>query len=440
MFIILPQDKDFDSIYDVIKQTLTAEPLKLTCMRASEVYRSEPMLHSVLREIVTSEIVVVDITRHDTDIAAQLSLAMACKPDRTIIISQNRDALPKIFSGWRVFTYQNAFGKQQEFSNLLERAVTKALLDTRAPRFESPPPFDSLDGSGVRVAILDSGVDYNHPYLHVIESVSTSNEPVSEFGQHATNLAGVIASRHEIYRGIAPNVDLVNVKVLRSNGTCKHTDITRGIDAALDLNVDVLLLGIGFNQLPTWMEGGHGWTCADGRCPLCTAVDYVTREESAIVVAAAGTCHRGAEAVRRIGERIETEINCPGQARSAIAVSALSQDGSQFEPFTSRGLTAFGVVKPDIAAIGANVMTTVPYYRKHDEQEAASEEGFQRVTGTSIATARVAGVIARIIQNQRQQGLSPSYTTVREELLSKWVVLPSHHTNTIGIPKLRWDI
>ena len=140
-----------------------------------------------------------------------------------------------------------------------------AVLDVEQPQFQARHP--AVDGSGVRVAVLDSGIDLLHPWLRVIDSVSTCGESVEIPGYHATHVAGCLASRDSVFPGIAPGVDLLNIKVLRAAGDGQTAFITRGIDEALDRGAHVLCLSLGFNHRPTWSDRGHGWVCKDGRCP-----------------------------------------------------------------------------------------------------------------------------------------------------------------------------
>lgn len=77
-----------------------------------------------------------------------------------------------------------------------------------------------LSGRGVKVAVLDSGIDSNHPALvgKVVDEVSTANEPTSVPGAHGTHVAGTIASNDAVFRGVAFQCDLINIKVLTAAG------------------------------------------------------------------------------------------------------------------------------------------------------------------------------------------------------------------------------
>jgi serine protease AprX len=293
-----------------------------------------------------------------------------------------------------------------------------------------------LTGAGVRVAILDTGVDGAHPFLQVAEAVSTCGEDVSVPGLHATHCAGALASRDEAFPGIAPDVALLNVKVLRHNNRGAQTNIARGIDAALELKADILSISLGFNHLPTWSDRGHGWSCPDGRCPLCTAVDNAVLL-GAIVVAAAGNEHARAEALRRFGasNSFDTELTCPGQARRAIAIGAVTKDTHVPAEFSSRGPTSYGRTKPDICGPGVNITSTAPVPRLANGELVPNPlraDLFARDSGTSMATPIVAGAIALILQDRRAKGQSTSQTALMRALKQDALVALGLPANVAG--------
>ncbi|NLD69778.1 MAG: S8 family serine peptidase [Limnobacter sp.] len=295
-------------------------------------------------------------------------------------------------------------------------------------------------GAGVRVAVLDSGIDLRHPYLKVAESMSTCDEDVAIPGRHGTHCAGALASRDPVFPGIAPEVELLNVKVLRHDGSGRHTNVTKGIDAALDLEAQILSISLGFNHLPTWSDGGHGWHCPNGRCPLCMAVDNATAF-GALVVVAAGNEHMRAETLSRFGQSagFDTELCCPGQARGALTVGALTKRSFLPAGFSSRGPAAWGGVKPDLAAPGVNLMSTIPVPRLPDGQLApdpARADLFGRASGTSAATPIVAGAAALLLQAARASGRSIGAAALRRRLLEQAVSPMSLPPTLVGAGRL----
>lgn len=294
-----------------------------------------------------------------------------------------------------------------------------------------------LDGTGVKVAVLDSGIDTQHPYLNVTASVSTCDESVEHPGQHATHCAGIIASRDLVFSGVAPRVDLLNIKVLNANGTGGHGNVTKGIDETVKQGAQVISMSLGFNHLPHWSDGGHGWSCTDGDCPLCTAVDNAVTLNNALVVVAAGNEHDRAEALRAsgFGHEFDTELDCPGQARKAIAVGALTKQTFSLASFSSRGPTSFNESKPILCAPGVNIRSTVPVQRDENGKAIADPPRpslFDRDSGTSMAAPFVAGVAALLIQRQILAGQPWTPAGIREELLARGVLALAGSPNEVG--------
>jgi serine protease AprX len=297
----------------------------------------------------------------------------------------------------------------------------------------------TLDGTGVTVAVLDSGIDTHHPCLVVADSVSTCGEPVELPGEHGTHCAGSIASRDPVFSGVAPGVTLLNIKVLNANGSGRNTFISAGVDAALDRGAQVLSMSIGFNHLPTWSDGGHGWACPDGRCPLCTAVDNAVRLEDVVCVVAAGNEHQRAEALRSIDPLpFDTELGCPGQAEAAITVGAITKQTREAAPFSSHGPSSFGGAKPDLVAPGVNITSTIPLPRDEfgQPQPASRARQFGRMSGTSMATPIVAGAVALVIQDLTTQGKAWKPDQVRQTLLEEAVAAIDGQAGIFGHGRL----
>lgn len=293
------------------------------------------------------------------------------------------------------------------------------------------------DGSGVSVAVLDSGIDLKHPFLRVTNSRSTCEESDQIPGSHGTHCAGSIASRDNIYRGIAPSVNLLNVKVLNAAGSGTHTSVVEGVDAALDFQAEVLSMSLGFNHFPTWAPGGHGWMCTNGHCPLCTAIDNASLLNNVIAVVAAGNSHQNAEYMRNngYGNAFDTELGCPGNAREAITVGAITKRTYNIAPFSSYGPTSYGLNKPDLCAQGVNIISTIPVPRDQNGMpmpNAQRAELFGRKSGTSMATPIVAGAVALIIQKLKRNGQQVTSHAVKNILYNNCVTPMAGVGNNIG--------
>ena len=298
--------------------------------------------------------------------------------------------------------------------------------DVGLPTFLMQHP--DRDGTGVTVAVLDTGIDTEHDFLEVADSVSTTFEDASIPGKHGTHCAGSIASGDAAFPGIAPGVTLLNVKVLNAAGQGKHTEVARGVDEALDRDAQILSLSLGFNHLPRDSEGGHGWWCPDGGCVLCTAVNNAVLSDNAIVVVAAGNEHERAERLRSSGRgsSFDTELGCPGQAQEGLTVGAIEKGPTHsLAGFSSRGPTAYGHEKPDVCAPGVNITSTIPMPRNRNgslQTPPSRELLFGRDSGTSMATPVVAGAIALLLPEKIDNGEAWTGQEVRDEFLQRAAV------------------
>jgi len=307
----------------------------------------------------------------------------------------------------------------------LDPLVKATLLDDIPADIDLPSFHEShpgRDGAGITVAVLDTGVDTSHPALDVSESISTCGEPVEIPGVHGTHCAGIVASRDATFRGVAPGVRLLNVKVARSDGRLKYGDLTRGIDRALELGAHILSISLGYNHRPLWSVDGVGWSCSDEPCAMCRAVNAAVISDQHLVVVAAGNEHQHAEAMRARGQgdAFDTELCCPGQAAEAFTVGSITKTTWVPAESSSRGPGSNGAAKPDLAAPGVNVMSTIPVPRGADGAPVAAPprvDLFGRLSGTSMATPVVTGIAALVAEGMVAQGIEPTPTRLKQALL-----------------------
>jgi subtilisin family serine protease len=274
-----------------------------------------------------------------------------------------------------------------------------------------PYVWDGLNrtGKGIKVAVLDSGIDKNHYALKgkVVAEVSTvPSEGVDVPGDHGTHCAGIIASQNAYRRGVAHGADLINVKVLTSGGSGDHTWVEKGMELAFKLGADVVSMSLG------WSHIYHGWQCDDGRCSLCRAAESLVRLGVVVVVAAGNEDNIAASRV----PPVDTSLRCPGQCRDVITVGSvdnnkeLAGSSSVGPPSYHEGWvehihfpTSLNVpwprpgepwwTKPDVCAPGVNIYSTV------------LNNKWDSMSGTSMATPHVAGVAALMLE--QNPDLSP---------------------------------
>lgn len=106
-------------------------------------------------------------------------------------------------------------------------------------------------GSGIKVAVLDTGIDKNHPMLQgkVVAERDFSNSGNTEdrYG-HGTHVAGILAGTTEsggLYSGVAPGAQLINVKVIGDDGFGDNVNIVSGISWAVDNGAKIISMSLG---------------------------------------------------------------------------------------------------------------------------------------------------------------------------------------------------
>jgi len=259
----------------------------------------------------------------------------------------------------------------------------KVSLDVSVPQIGAPAAWRAgLDGTGVKVAVLDSGIDATHPdfagRIAAAENFSAARTADDEVG-HGTHVASIIAGSGARsggrYRGVAPGAQLVIGKVCESLW-CEESAILAGMEWAAPL-APVVNLSLGGGDLP-------------GIDPLEQAVEDLTAAYGSLFVIAAGNA--GGTAT----------VGSPGSADSALTVGAVD-DEDQLADFSSRGpRVGDDAIKPDITAPGVDIVAAKAANGVIGDPAA---DGYVSLSGTSMATPHVAGAAA--ILTQQHPGWSP---------------------------------
>ncbi|MEU4768897.1 S8 family serine peptidase [Actinosynnema sp. NPDC023794] len=246
-------------------------------------------------------------------------------------------------------------------------------LDRSTAQIGAPTAWQAgHTGKGVRVAVLDTGVDQDHPDLvgHEVAERNFTDDPDNTDGVgHGTHVAATIASSGAKYTGVAPDADLLDGKVCVLAG-CQESAIVAGMQWAAEQGADIVNLSI----------GGGDTNEVD---PLEEAVNTLSAQTGVLFVVAAGN-----------NSRPET-ISSPGSADAALTVGAVDRhDG--IAPFSSRGpRVGDGAVKPDITAPGVDIVAA-----KSSSGTVGTPvgDGYVSMSGTSMATPHVAGAAAVLAQ------------------------------------------
>jgi subtilisin family serine protease len=257
-------------------------------------------------------------------------------------------------------------------------APARALDADSAPQIGAPEAWESgATGKGVKIAILDTGIDATHPDLDeaVVASKDFSGKgSVADGNGHGTHVASIAAGSGEASggenRGMAPDADLIVGKVLDDQGVSRMSVVIEGMEWAAAQGADVVNMSLGFTN------------SSDGTDPASVAVDELTRRYGTLFVVAAGN----------FGD--QAGIDSPGTAASALTVGAVD-DSDTVTGFSSRGPRGDGGIKPDVAAPGEGIVAA-----RADGTTLGDVVDAQHVAagGTSMAAPHVAGAAAALLQ------------------------------------------
>ncbi len=271
-----------------------------------------------------------------------------------------------------------------EVRRVLPDRPVHAMLEVSVPLVRAPEVWNDFGyrGAGTVVAIIDTGVDYNHadlggcfgPSCKVIggfDFINNDNDPIDDNG-HGTHVAATAAGGGPV-PGVAPAAKILAYKVLDATGSGSESSVLAGIERAVDPNNDgnpadhatVINMSL----------GGGG----DEDDMLSTAVDNATSAGVLSVVAAGNSgTYFG--------------IGSPGTARTALTVGA-TDDNDQIAFFSSRGPTlVHALLKPELTAPGVEICAAAapglfigPPCR---------DSTHMSISGTSMATPHVTGAAA----------------------------------------------
>ncbi|WP_456468630.1 S8 family serine peptidase [Archaeoglobus sp.] len=249
-------------------------------------------------------------------------------------------------------------------------------------RIYAPEAWDYQKGStSVIVAVLDSGVDYNHEDLagRVIKGydfVNDDNNPMDDNG-HGTHVAGIIGAIMDNNKGIAgiAQVEILAVKVLNNELLGTWDDIAEGVNYSADHGAKIISM-----SFSSFIEPSPA---------VKKACRYAYYTKGSLLVASVG--NEGREAQKY-----------PAAYDEVIAVGAIDSD-NQLAPFSNYGSHV------ELVAPGVNILSTVP------------NNGYNTMSGVSMAVPHVSGVVALVWS----QNPSLSNQKVREILRNTAVDLGS---------------
>ncbi|MFR9777219.1 S8 family serine peptidase [Micromonospora sp. MS34] len=253
-------------------------------------------------------------------------------------------------------------------------------LDVSVPMTGAPQAWQAgWTGTGVKVGVIDTGVDQTHPDLagHVAAAENFTADPDTldrvGHGTHvASTIAGSAAASQGRYKGMAPGATLYSAKVCTEVG-CPESAILAGMTWAAEQGVKVANMSLGGPDTPE-------------TDPIEATLADLTHRYGVLFVVAAGND----------GMAGESTVNSPGDVEEALTVGAVTKTGELAE-FSSRGpRTGDAGIKPDITAPGVGIVAARS--STSDLWPNAENPQYTSLSGTSMATPHVAGAAAILSQ------------------------------------------
>jgi len=280
-------------------------------------------------------------------------------------------------------------------------------------------------GKGVTIAVLDSGVgsdSFSKASLNVVRSIAINPKaatPDDLYG-HGTHVAGIINGKgSKAVTGIAPEAKIINVKLGDDQGNLTEKDLLLGLqwvyDFKDDYNIKVVNLSVSSDVAGSYIDS-----------PLSAAVEQLWLSGVTVVAAA--------------GNDLTNPSNidyAPANDPFIITVGAVDGKGqekakeSELAAWSKHGLTAQGVLKPEVTAPGVDIISLLSEQNATlaiEHPEAVINKNYFEMSGTSMAAPMVSGTIALMLE------ANPSLTPNEIKSIVLGTVVPYKNiTDTAGV-------
>lgn len=304
------------------------------------------------------------------DLQRKLLVPKNTEERKAILASAEQAGATVVKSSGSALVIQVSKEQEAQFTKELEQKNVAAKQEVDYPVFvqadsvdwgiqkiEAPVVWKTTKGAGVKVAVVDTGIDYKHPdlqarYIGGYDFVNKDSDPFDDNG-HGTHVSGIVlASANESgIQGVAADAAVVAVKVLGADGTGYLSDVVDGVDWAMKQGVQVMNFSFGTTYNSSALE---------------TKIQEAA-SKGIILIGAAGNTNGGS-------------LLYPAAYTSVISVGATDQNDS---------LASFSSLGAEVTAPGVSIQSTIP------------GGGYAQWSGTSMAAPHVAGAVALMLANKQ---------------------------------------
>lgn len=259
------------------------------------------------------------------------------------------------------------------------KPLSKQALPWGIEHVKAPDVWSKTKGEGIRVAVIDTGIEGEHPVIqkNYVKGVNilSKNSPPQDYNGHGTHVAGTVAGRSSEIGlvGVAPHAKIFAVKAFNRKGSANLSDLLTAINWCIENKMQVINMSFGMDKLSD---------------SLRLAIQIAHRKGIIMVAATGNKGH-------------SSKVDYPARYPETIGVTSISKNG-KLSSFSNLGK---GV---DIAAPGDNIPS------------AWLNDSKREMSGTSMAVPHVAGAVALLLQLQPK--LNPEqirYTLIKSAMKSK---------------------
>lgn len=223
----------------------------------------------------------------------------------------------------------------------------------------------NFKGTGVKIGIVDSGVDLSHDDLNIKGGISFVKESdgytgYKDYNGHGTHVAGIIGAKHngKGINGIAPEAELYAIKTFNASGETNVSEIIKSVEWAIDNKMDIINMSLGVQE----------------EVPPLENILNIAYQKGMLVVAASGN--------DGIKDPNINNIDWPARYPSAIAVGAIDNSNirANFDPKTGK----YSSTGPELELVAPGYFVYSTY----------KNNNYEYLSGTSMAAPHVAGLAA----------------------------------------------